>query len=112
MENMLVFTKKINENGIVQIMVNDKVVTCQMSRELTGTTGNSDAGVFTTGIEDVLFHFGVFSKRFHFKAIVMTMPFEEYCNEVTSRIVAVRKFVKECMKDNGAKVTYIITEEF
>jgi len=98
--------KIVDDDGMIRILVNDKPIDYVMSRELTGTIGESGSGIFQEA-RIVEFIFGEFKRKFKFEELNIKIPINEYADEIMHRIEVVSEWVIQCKETAGTAIRIV-----
>ena len=95
------FTKPVDEPGL-QLH--------HISRNLTGTTNETDIGIFVLHGHQIGFDYGNFSARFTFHPIEPNMSIAEITKHLKSRILEVKTWVESVKIEEESKVASLEVE--
>ena len=96
--------KAIDEKGHVSIRIDGEVPDYELSRKLTGTTGEKNDGIFDVHGEAgfISFSFGDFHASINLgRHLYPTDPVDKYAEILSERIEKVREWVQSCRKTAG-----------
>ena len=93
--------KAIDKEGKTTILIDGKILGYEISRALTGTTGEETEGIFAEKRYE-LFYYGDYKNSIYFgQELSQTYPVKKYAEILTTRIQKVRDWVKECRDTAG-----------
>ncbi len=96
--------KRVNERGEVEIRIDGETPDYELSRKLTGTTGEKNDGIFDVHGEAgfISFRYGDFQASINLsRHLDPTYPVEKYAEILAERIKKVRNWVKSCRETAG-----------
>ena len=94
--------KIIDKEGKIAILIDGKIPSYEISRALTGTTGEGTEGIFVEGKSYELFYYGDYEKSVYLgEELSKLFPVEKYAKILASRVPKVRDWVRECQNTAG-----------
>jgi len=98
----MIFTKTVSPEGIINLDIDGRDLDFRLSREITGTTGEENEGVFNKSVSTE-FKFGDFSTDIGFYSNLDP----SWCSEdlgirIKNRISKVRDWVEDCKATAGS----------
>ena len=97
----MLLKKTVSAEGQIEITLNGQELDLELSRLLTGTTGEEEKGIFN-GENSAYFEFGDFRNRIIFQSFLdFCWQFEDIYEVIQTRVDQVRAWVQDCRDSGG-----------